>query len=132
MVYRETSAQDVTSQRATLPPFSTATLLSLDRITGGKALSPPHPVSCHPLLPHEKLSSTLSTHSIRNTAVETARADAFETNASCLTAGLRGAVGWRLLGEIFGENRTERETKGWGLEGKYFGVFSDKPSSTFE
>lgn len=52
MVYRETSAQDVTSQRATLSPFSTATLLSLERITGGKALSPLHPVPLsHPLSP---------------------------------------------------------------------------------
>lgn len=130
MVYRETSAQDVTAaserpfRRFPRPPFSRSIVLRTEK---PYLLLIPSPVN---RLPHEKLSSTLSTHSIRN-AGETARADAFETNASCLFAGLREAVGWRLFGEIFrgeGGSSRERETKDWGLEGKYFGVFSDSSS----
>jgi len=121
MVYRETSAQDVTSQRATLSPFSIATLLSLDRITGGKALSSLHPQPPVTRARRTKLSSTLSTHSIRN-AVETARADAFETNASCLSSLVFGAVGAEVARIDIRKANRKRQRVG-NLGGKYFEVF---------
>lgn len=79
MVYRKTSAQDVTSQPATLsahlsrPPFSPSPIVIHDE----KALSS-LTVTRRP-----KLSPALSTHYIHN-AGGTVRADAFETNAFCL------------------------------------------------
>lgn len=59
-----------------------------------------------------KLSSTLSTHSIRN-AGETARADAFKTNASCLSASRWSGwlAGWLFEGISEGDEAEHRETK---------------------
>lgn len=109
MVYRGISARCYQPARRPFRRFST-TIPPLPIVLRQKSPISPHPLSfsCHP-----KLSSTLSTHSIRNTG-ETARADAFKTNASCLSASRWS--GWLVVqGDIRREgrrNRTERQRDG--------------------
>lgn len=72
-----------------------------------------------------KLSSTLSTHSIRNVG-ETARDDAFETNASCLSPLVIGAVGWlyeKISKGDMAKSNSETKRQNRETEGKYFLLF---------
>lgn len=122
MVYRETSAQDVTSQRATLSPFSTATLLSLDRITGGKALSPLHPVPLSRPLSPARRTRLSRLHYLRTPYVMPLKQPALTLSRlmRLVSPLVFETVDWRLLGEILGGKREPNRNKGLGIGREIF------------